>query len=352
MSETLVVRRVEALQKAGFEVHLYGYHRTTMTEYQYDTRVIVKNLGVLENGKGYFHKLQLMRKDITEIIKSEGRGSTIYYGFGFLIGNILSFCHVNYIYEICDLLYGYGRLQKVSQLFRIMDRRAIRKSLLTVLTSDGFHKYLFKKPQDNILIQPNRVNQFFTDIERLDLNKVDVSHLKFAYVGAPRSKSTVLHFAKVIGRYYPNHEFHFYGDGPSASGFMLEASDYANVFFHGRFKNPHDLMDIYNNIDIVVACYETEALNERLLEPNKLYEAIYFNKPIIVSENSYLADRVKNLNCGYVINAYSENAIRNFIDNLSQDSIYSVRQSEKLIHTCDTIDSSTNLINRILELYN
>lgn len=350
--DPLIVRRVEDLCEAGFEVHLYGYKRNTIGEHKYNSDIKIKELGSLNNGGKYFKKFLKIKKDIKKIIKREGKEDILYYGFGFIIGNILSFHRVNYIYEICDLLYGYGIMQKIALLFKTLDRRAIKKSKITVLTSHGFHKYLFRRPQSNIIIQPNRINKIFLEKERPHEFLPNISHLRFAYVGAPRSKATVLHFAKIIGKFYPNHEFHFYGDGPAAKGFEAETMDYKNVFFHGRFRNPDDLSEIYKNIDLVVACYETDALNERILEPNKLYEAIYFKKPIVVSKNSFLAERVSELNCGYTINAYSESQIRYFVDSLNDKDMESIQKSDSEIAKEYTIDSSCKLIKKLLQLYN
>lgn len=71
--------------------------------------------------------------------------------------------------------------------------------------------------------------------------------------------------------------------------------DINNIFFHGAFKNPIDLPKIYSKIDFIVATYDTTTLNPQYAEPNKIYEAIFFRTPIIVSYNSYLANKVNKL---------------------------------------------------------
>ena len=81
-------------------------------------------------------------------------------------------------------------------------------------------------------------------------------------------------------------------------------------------KNPEDLNSIYSNVDIVVACYEAENLNERIAEPNKLYEAMFFCKPIIVSKDTFLANQVNENKFGWVVDAYNDAEIIEFVKNI------------------------------------
>lgn len=96
---------------------------------------------------------------------------------------------------------------------------------------------------------------------------------------------------------------------------------YNNVFYHGRFKNPNDLPKIYENIDILLCTYDYRIDNVRYAEPNKLYEAIYFRKPIIVSSNTFLSNKVSELNIGYHIDSLDKNSIVSFFNNLTSGSL-------------------------------
>lgn len=219
------------------------------------------------------------------------------------------------------------------------------------MTSEGFRDYLFGNEfPPNIIIQPNKLSSFFRNIKRPEPKVPDITHLRFAFIGAIRYKETVLRFAKIVGQEFPNHQFDFYGDSYIASDFEKATTDYKNIVYHGAFKNPYDLEDIYSKVDIVVACYETGSLNERIAEPNKLYEASYFCKPIIVSNNSFLQKQVDRQHCGYVIDAYDDEKIKEFISNINIESIIEIqfRENSRLEH--DLIDNPQNIIEYISEI--
>ena len=55
----------------------------------------------------------------------------------------------------------------------------------------------------------------------------------------------------------------------------------------------------------------------RYAEPNKIYESVYFETHIIVSEGCFLGDKVKEL----TVNALDEVAVKQLIDLLTLDNI-------------------------------
>jgi len=74
-----------------------------------------------------------------------------------------------------------------------------------------------------------------------------------------------------------------------------------NVFYHGPFKNPDELLSIYSSIDICYVVYDSTDGNVKLAIPNKLYECLFFLTPMIVAKGTYLAERVKELQIGFEV---------------------------------------------------
>ena len=133
----------------------------------------------------------------------------------------------------------------------------------------------------------------------------------------------------MVGEKFPHHQFHFWGDGSFGKAFREECSNYNNVVFHGKFKNPEDLNTIYSQTDVVVACYKNTNLNERIAEPNKMYEAILYCKPIVVQKDTFVAERVAKYKCGYAIDSYCDDEIEKFVKNLSRDEMVKISIAEK-----------------------
>lgn len=352
ISQPRCIKRINSFISQKYDVEIYGIDRE---KYNENASIIGKKINVIDkqtDGKNHLNKLINNNKSIKTILKKYESGNAIFYSFGFALTLSLKLngCK-RYIYEISDILYGYKKFNLLRPFFKILDKSLIRNSLLTVLTSEGFAIFLFqKKWPKKIIVQPNRLNVFFQDKQRPEVDScLNCNKLKFAYVGAFRYPNTVFRFAKIIGELYPHHEFHFYGDSSLTNQVVNISENYDNVKYFGSFKNPDDLISIYNNFDIVIACYDIQSLNERIAEPNKLYEALFFNKPIIVSKNTYLSEKVNKLQCGYAIDASSDQSIISFIDSIQAEEINAIRRNISKIKNNDIIDDDSKKIIAFLE---
>ncbi len=347
ISQPRLIKRIKSFISQGYDVEIYGFDRGV---YNINAQIDGKTIHILghqQSGKDYMGKFFRTIKEVRKVLKKYNGEDTLFYGTNFTITLSLKLngCK-NYIYEISDVLYGYKRFNLIRWLLKYIDIFLIRHSMLTVLTSAGFAKFFFgKNTPKNIIIQPNRLDFSFFDKKRPDnIVPRSIDSLNFSYVGAFRYPNTVFRFARLIGEKYPNHQFHFYGDSIFRNEVIEIANSFDNVKYHGPFKNPDDLVNIYSNIDIVVACYDTQSINERIAEPNKLYEALYFRKPIIVSENTFLAERVKELGCGFVINATNDHSIISFLNSITRNDLERIYKNIDKIQLEDIIDDNSTKI--------
>ena len=144
--------------------------------------------------------------------------------------------------------------------------------------------------------------------------------------------------------HFPQHEFHFWGQ-PEREGYLDdEVTSYKNVFIHGKFKNPDDLMSIYKQTDISIVCYDTTSGNVRIAEPNKIYESIFFETPIVVSSGTFLAERVNEYGAGYDIDASNDQSIINFVKSIKTEDLETKVNKMKTISWQEVVDNSKELI--------
>lgn len=352
ISQPRCIKRINSFIAKEFDVEIYGIDRGKYNENASISGKQINIIGNQKDGDDYFKKAINNNIEINKIIKSHKTQSTVFYSFGFALtlSLFLNGCR-NYVYEVSDILYGYNRFNLIRPILKKIDKYLIKKSIVTVFTSEGFVKYLFRNNSpDNIIIQPNRLNVYFRNVERSNYHSnVESTNLRFAYVGAFRYPNTVFRFAKIIGESFPQNEFHFYGDSKLTEQVITLSKQYDNVKYFGSFKNPDDLESIYKNFDVVVACYDIQSLNERIAEPNKLYEALFFNKPIIVSKNTFLAKKVENLNCGYAIDASNDQSIISFIDSLKTNQLNSIIDNISKINEDDIIDDNSEKLILLLK---
>lgn len=339
------IKRIEEFISEGYAVKVYAINRgndlcNSNLSFEYE------EIESFPNSTPYLKRIPILRKAIGDVVEKEGKDS-IYYVFGSYLGILFSICwpRHNYIYEEGDLAHTYISNRFLRLLLEKLDLRVIRKSRLTVFTSEGFLRYHYGKDvPNNTIVVSNRIDNKVLNYERNIRIPTSLEHLSIGFVGKPRFKS-VFNFVTVFCKNYPEFQFHFFG-GPVLKEFE-PLKEYSNCFFHGSFITPDDLNDIYSKLDLVLSTYDVEFANVRYAEPNKLYEAIYFGTPIIVSKGTFLAEKTEELGVGYAIDPLNEEEVTNFIKGLSIKDVLSKISKTEAFPTSYCVNSNKCLFDII-----
>lgn len=352
LSQPRCIKRIETIKNGGFPVKVYGFdnglYRENLKKLSFEIfQIFPYDKSVGKIGK-IFHLMSVIRR-----VLRDNRKGAVFYFFGYEIACIawLLGCR-NFIYEEADVSASRIKNVFVRTFLLFLDRKIIGSSLLTIFTSEGFYEYIFgnvRHKPSNIIFLPNKLNQYFGIEEKSKVKGsiIDSSHIRFGFVGLIRYPDTIIRFARVIGRYFPQHEFHFYGDTERKEYLDDEIKSYHNIIFHGSFRNPVDLPKIYDSIDISVVCYDTKSGNVRIAEPNKLYESIFFETPIVVSSGTFLARRVKQLNVGEDIVADNDEAIIEFVSSIDAERWNIIARSLSDINYRTLVDSPQEMLGAI-----
>ena len=345
LSQPRCIKRIETFSKAGYKFKVYGFDSGLYNESLKNVSFPIERLIKRDKTQCKLRKITSFGRDVLKML-NENSTDDVFYLFGYEIASIAwLFGCKNYIYEEADVTASRAKNSLLRSVLLYIDRKIIKKSRLTVFTSKGFSKYLFgDKEPEGIIFQLNKLSKYFDDEKRQIVipHQLNIDHIKFGFAGLIRYPNTILRFAHIIGDDFPQHEFHFYGDAEKKE--YIEEGRYKNVFYHGRFVNPTDLADIYSKIDINVVCYDTSSGNVRIAEPNKLYESIYFNVPIVVSSGTFLADRVKEFEAGYDINCSEDESIINFVKGINGKRIQEIKMHMHKVPIYKLVDDSDHLI--------
>ena len=326
------IKRIEEFIAHGYDVEAYGFSRASVIP-TLPENFKIEVLASFDNNVSYFKRFMIMYRALKPVFKKYKRQNVLYYYFLLDVALVCRLlCRKPYIYEESDLMQTYIPSSVIRGTLNYIDKRIIRHSLVTTMTSEGFAQFHYGNHYpDNIVFVPNKLNSKVLQLTYKP-SELDIDHLRIGFVGGARYH-TVVNFARTYAEHFPQHEFHFYGTILDQKQEFEQIIDtYPNVFYHGKFSNPADLPSIYQNIDLVLATYDTHFENVRYAEPNKLYEAAYFNTPIIVSAGTYLALKVAQWGIGYEIDALNSEQIILFFRNLTSESI------RQRISFCSTID--------------
>ena len=348
VQDTHALKRIGEFLDHGYMVKVYGFNRSNIS-IPTENRFPIEIVGNFASERNYFSRLPVMFRAMKYIAGKHSRSDLFYY-FGLDIAIIARMSlHNKYIYEECDLLNAYFKQKFISLPLKWYDRRIIKQSVETVLTSDGFRVYHFgDNVPRNVTVIPNKLNPWCLEAyNTAPLHKTVSDTLRIGFVGMIRAKA-VYNFAHVFAREFPAYEFHFFGVVSSWTKQQIELLEqYPNVKFHGQFMNPGDLPNIYAEIDLVLATYDTECENPRFAEPNKLYEAIFYETPIIVSQNTFLADRVLSLNVGFSVDAMDDKSVISLVSSLTGDVIKEKKEACKAISKPDSINDNRQFFQKL-----
>lgn len=67
---------------------------------------------------------------------------------------------------------------------------------------------------------------------------------------------------------------------------------------------------------VVGALYDPAVPNNRFASPNKVFEAMMFSKPVLVSEGTVIADRVRSIGCGKIVPYGNRAALQKALEEL------------------------------------
>ena len=351
---TLPIKRIEEFIAQGYEVEAYGFSQLGHPK-SHPKNFTINTIGSYTSKTPYWKRFLIINKGIRNVIKKHRNEKNIIY-YLFLLQTAMAFClqsKQQYIYEESDMLHTYLKNFLLRNTLEVIDKWIIRNSLVSVFTSEGFLYYHFKETKlSNTFIITNRLT---TDIEKYPKKQkeaINNKQIRIGFVGNLRFNS-VINFADTLCQNFPDKEMHFWGSPIQKweSGFN-NLKKYTNCYFHGKFTNPDDLPYIYSKIDVVLSAYDTDSINPRYAEPNKLYESIYFNTPIIVSSDTFLAKKVKLLGIGYEVNALDKNSIIELIKSITVQSIQEKIRNCKLIDKRHCLNYNSEFFDYLYKLLN
>lgn len=326
------IKRVADFKRAGIDIKIFGFLRSNENQDCGDATII----GKFSNALSYSKRLKIYYRGIKKLFKANTGEDILWFYLGFDVAFMATFIDHKrkYIYEECDLVHTRIKNKAIFNLFERIDKKVIRKAFKTILTSEGFIDFHYgeghKNVPSNIILVENKLDESIKQYPATDTKESSPNHIRFAFAGGIRY-SSLLNIADVITRRFPQHEFHFYGY-VSEKIKEKELPRRNNIFYHGKYKSPVDLPKIYHDTDIMVATYDTNNTNVRYAEPNKLYEAIYFNCPILVSHGTFLAKKVNRLNIGFDVNAQDEDDIVRTVNKIETEmdsKISSIKSLDK-----------------------
>ena len=231
------------------------------------------------------------------------------------------------IFEVADLRENYIVRPKkpaerlITRALLRREKRAFRNVDFLVVTSPKFYDLHYHRliPRDRMLYIPNAPEgSVFAEYRRKDGGPFTVGFIggiryleqMKLLVDAARETGVRVLFAGAGGTTSEYEEIRRYCAGMD------------HVTFSGRYDYEKEIASLYGRVDCVYAVYDADNPNVRIALPNKLYESVYCELPIIAAKGTYLAELVEEWGVGVSVHHRSAGELADALRRLSADEAF------------------------------
>lgn len=227
------------------------------------------------------------------------------------------------IYDLADvnpIQYGGGFIATV---FRFIESRCLRVGWEVVVTSPWFYwGYLLSILKVDLrcsLIENRLVGSRDSVIfnERRECSGKDT--ISIGWSGVLRCNTSFGILLSLCELAESNYELYLIGVVDQLDECLLErARSLTNVHFEGEYRE-EELGERLKGVDFLWAADLSDGLNSRLLVPNRLYQGVFYSKPLIAFASTATGSIVGDFGLGVVLDDLSPNAISTCLSRLPEE---------------------------------
>jgi len=212
---------------------------------------------------------------------------------------------------------GLSKIRKF--IFKILEKKLIYKCDTVIVVSDSIREWymdIYKiKNVFCIYNSPNYIDFEKSIYFREKYNLLESDKI-FLYQGMffPKRGIELLFkaFKKMLNT---NNYLVFMGKGPLLDEIKKQALNNNHIFIHDAVPQ-NELYKYTSSVSFGFSIIENTSLNHEYCLPNKLFEYIMYQIPVIVSNVKDQAAFVNNNNVGYVLNEYNDDSLAELINTI------------------------------------
>ena len=234
---------------------------------------------------------------------------------------------VNIIFEVADLRENYIVRPKklldriITDALLRKEKKAFRNVDYLVVTSPKFYDMHYKDliSKDRMLFIPNAPD---IDVFK-NYKKKNGGTFTVGFIGGIRYLQQMKMLVDVASEVGFN--VLFAGAGGTSTEYDVirkYCEGMQNVTFTGRYNYDTEIASLYGRVDCVFSVYDADNPNVRIALPNKLYESIICELPIIVAKGTYLAELVEEWGVGVSVSHQNEKELEQVMQRMKDDLEY------------------------------
>lgn len=318
-------KRISMLQQSDFNVEAVAfdrdYHKGRLPDCP------VKLLGKISQGRYLTRIFRVIA--ILPMLRNYIRQNDLVYTFGLDMAFAAIVAglglHKPIILEVGDIRKVQSSSGVIGSLVRTIDQIIVNRCKLLVVTAQGFvdgyyHRMLDIETPTMVLENKLESKNSNDAIKKLPEGMPFVDRpLRIGYFGLLRCEWS-WHVLEAWAISRPEEiEIDVAGLPVIPANLPERAKSIVNINFQGEYRSPDDLPALYGNVDLIWGCQpytDSEDLNFPFALSNRLYEACFFQRPIINRIGSGNATLAEHLGIGTGVGGTVEDAI-SVLNNIS-----------------------------------
>lgn len=209
------------------------------------------------------------------------------------------------VYEVADLpKYSFTKKVNSFKSFIYRSLQKLEKKLTKnisklILTSPYFWEEYFSEfiKEDKYIFMPN------TPSKKVFKNFKKEKHdpLVIGFIGSIRYSNQIKMLIDAVEEVNNNIKVFIAGSGPESDEIARYSENKDFVFIYGPYNYKKEIKSLYEKVDFVYSVYDTRLKNVRIALPNRLYEAIVCDLPIIGAKETVLGNFIEDKNIGITV---------------------------------------------------
>jgi len=345
-NDSRVLKENISLQKAGYEVQVVALHEEPLKEYDKVQNIQVHRVKLKSRGWSKHKLVQLLKyfEFIYKVVKQYKKSDIIHCNdlnslpIGVIIKKFFN-RDAKVVYDAHEYeteLNGLKGIQK--KLVKWLERKLIKYADKVITVSDAIadeyvNLYSIEKPALVLNTPP------YKEIEKKNIFRetlgIGENQTIFLYQGGlskGRGIEILLEAFKTIDN--ENALIVFMGYGPLENLIKETSREYENIYFH-KAVSPDILLDYTSSADFGFLFYENTCLNHYYCSPNKMFEYLMAEIPVIVSNLYEMKRLVESNKIGTVAKENTLDGLKDAIDKavkLDQEELKNNIQKLKTIY--------------------
>ncbi len=258
-------------------------------------------------------------------------------------------------YDVADLREPYieepdNCIKKLMfNVIKAVEKHCFKNVDYLVITSPKFYsRYYYKLIQkQNVIYLPNAPEpEVFKNYK-----KKDGGDFTIGFIGGIRYLDQMKMLADAAGEC--GYRVLFAGAGGTDADFR-KISEYCkgkdNISFTGKYNYEKDIAALYGKADCIYAVYDADNPNVRIALPNKLYEAVFCELPLIAAKNTYLSELTQAWGTGVSVGHKNKQELIEALKRLESDKdlVYKIQKNCKKIKSSVLSEKYENKLIKIL----